>query len=304
MRRTLGLASAPRNHGVSGTRPGRPRHASGRVAKARRLRHGAGMALPRLQLFEFNDAPWAPPALRAMIVESLSLALERGRLLDGLAAPVIEFLRLSGEEALLDLGAGSGAPAKVLLRALAEAGHHPRLTLSDLHPRVADWERLRAERPDQVDFVAGPLDATAIPATFGDHARIIVNVLHHFPPALVQAVIADAVRAGRGLFIAESFGRNPVALAGFAKAGLPALYTSPLRGEERLVRCGFMWASPIALMAALWDGLVSTMRIYEEADLRRLIAGVPGADTFEWRFGRYPVTRLGDGVWCMGLPRR
>ncbi|MCC6621866.1 MAG: class I SAM-dependent methyltransferase [Deltaproteobacteria bacterium] len=260
------------------------------------------MALPRLQLFEFNDAPWAPATLRAMLVESLSIALERGRLLDGLVAPLADFLVATRADGLLDLGSGSGAPARVLLGALAERGLRPRLTLSDLHPRVAAWEAIRERFPDQVDLVPTPLDATAIPAEVSaGRARIIVNVLHHFPAPLVRAVLADAVRSGQGIFIAESFGRRPLAAAGMIPTGLPALLASPLRGADRALRAGLVWGSPLALIAGAWDTLVSTMRIWEADDLHALAAELGGE--FEWRSGRYPVTRFGDGLWFSGTPR-
>lgn len=263
---------------------------------------GAAMVLPRFQLFEFNDAPWAPPALRAMLVESLSITLERLALLDGLVDPLAELLAESGTNALLDLGSGAGGPAKILLRALAARGQFPHVRLSDLHPRIDDWERVRAERPQQVDFVADPVDATAIPDHVGaGRARMIVNVLHHFPPALVAGILRDTVRARAPVLIAESFGRNPAAAFGLL-GGLTAVFTSPLRGDERLLRAALAWGSPVALAVAVWDTFVSTLRIYEEADLRKIIAAVPEHESFIWQFGTYPVTRFGPGIWCSGRP--
>ena len=46
------------------------------------------MALPRLQLFEFNDASWAPAALRETLTEALSRAIRWGKLTDGLLDPL------------------------------------------------------------------------------------------------------------------------------------------------------------------------------------------------------------------------
>ena len=104
--------------------------------------------LPRLQLFEFNDAPWAPPALRELIVDSLSLALERGRMLDGLIDPVAEFMRDSGSEHILDLCAGAGAPDQ----RHGEEGQGQHVAVHDPPPgcgasRLSPAPRRRASNP-------------------------------------------------------------------------------------------------------------------------------------------------------------
>jgi hypothetical protein len=225
------------------------------------------MPLPRLQLFEFNDAPWAPTALREGIIESLSLTLERGRLLDGLVEPFTDFLHEAcGDRPLealevLDLGSGAGGPAKVLLGALADRGRRPKLVLTDLHPRVESWREIEAAFPGQVTSVSEPVDATAVPEGLGHgKPRVIINVLHHFPPAVVARVFEDAVRSGESIFIAEGFGRDPLGFAAFAPVGIPTLFTSPLRGQKRLAKALYFWATPLGFAASVWDGLVGVTR--------------------------------------------
>ncbi len=256
------------------------------------------MKPPRLQLFEFNDAPWAPEALRALVIETLSDTLAAGRLLDGLVPAFRDFLADSQATALLDLGSGSAAPAELLLSALAAAGLRPHLRLTDLQPRVAAWEGLAARWPGQVDHVADPVDATAIPEAVGaGRARVIIHMLHHLPPALVRQVLADAVACRSPIFVSESFGRTPLAfLLGFGPHALPALWRRVRAGRtpSRLLLPG--------VLAGAWDGLVSTLRVYEEADIRQLLGTVAGAERFTWRFGTHPVTRGFRGVWFSGIP--
>lgn len=262
------------------------------------------MMLPRLQLFEFNDAPWAPPVVRGMIVDALGVALADGRLLDGLVEPFVDFIHAAGSDHILDLCAGTGTPARVLLDALDARGFRPRLTLTDLHPRVAAWEAIAAARPGQVDFAPTSVDATAVPRELeGAGARVIINALHHLPPALVAGILADAVRQRRSIFIAEGFGRDPLGLRPFLAPGLKAIFTTPLRGSwrDRALRAALVWGSPLGLAVSAWDSLVSTLRIYSEDELRALVA--PLGDDFEWRFGWFPVGRAGRGCWFSGVPR-
>src|SRR5437016_1702050 len=97
--------------------------------------------LPRLQLFEFNDLASVPAAVRDTVVESLSRALDWGRMLEGLVAPFESFVRETGATELLDLGAGGGGPARILAREITRAGRTPpRFILTDLHPRVDVWD--------------------------------------------------------------------------------------------------------------------------------------------------------------------
>lgn len=261
------------------------------------------MQLPRIQLFEFNDAPWAPASLRALIVDTLGVTLERAHLLDGLVDPFADFLAAADTDRILDLCAGSGTPARVLLDALDARGLRPHLTLTDLHPYVDAWKRIAARRPDQIELVDTPVDATAVePHLAEGRARVIINALHHFPPSLVRAMLADAVRGGRGIFIAESFGRDPRGFLPFVVPGLRALYESPLRGQDALSRAALVWATPAAVLASGWDGVISTLRIYTEDDLRAMVA--PLGDSFTWRFGWYPVGKHSRGCWFYGVPRR
>ncbi|MBI2395823.1 MAG: hypothetical protein HYV09_40030 [Deltaproteobacteria bacterium] len=263
------------------------------------------LPLPRLQLFEFNDQPWVPAAVRDTVVESLSRTLDWGRMLEGLVAPFELFLGDSGAAEVLDIGAGGGGPASILAREIARARRvPPRFVLTDLHPRPEAWARLREAQPDVIDFAPSPVDATRIPSELSEgRARTIINVLHHFPPALASAILADAVRGSRGVFVAEGFERNPLMFANFALAGLPALAVNPvLSPRDRLAKAALTWLTPAALAMSLWDGLVSTMRVYSEAELRAMVA--PFGGDWRWEYGVFAYPPFGTGYYFYGVPRR
>lgn len=263
------------------------------------------MKLPRLQLFEFNDLPWVPASVRDTIVESLSRTLEWGRILDGLVPTFERFLDEAGTRELLDLGSGAGGPARILASSFARAGKRPpHFLLTDLHPRPGVWAELAREQPGVVDFVEAPVDATNIDPTLAEgRARTIINVLHHLPPELARGVFADAVRHGRGIFVAEGFERRPEMFVNFGAAGIPALALNPLLSKkDRLEKAALTWLTPAAISIAIWDGLVSTLRVYDEAELRAMVA--PLGDHFRWEYGTYPYPPLGRGYYFYGVPRR
>ena len=259
--------------------------------------------LPRLQLFEFNDLAWVHPAVRDTVVESLSHALAWGRMLDGLVAPFEAFLAHAGAREVLEIGSGGGGPARILSRAIARhGGASPKFILTDLHPRVAAWEHARHEQPGVIDFEPSPVDATRIPPALGQgRARSIVNVLHHFPRELATAILEDAVRGSRGVFVAEGFERNPLMFANFAPAGVPALLLNPiLSPKDKLAKAALTWLTPAALAISLWDGLVSTMRVWSEDELRAMVA--PFGGHWRWEYGTFDYLPFGKGYYFCGVP--
>lgn len=262
------------------------------------------MPLSRVQSFEFNDHPLTPAVLRDTIVESLSHALRWGRVLEGLVLPFERFLDAAGTGEVLDLGSGAGAPASILAAGLAKRGRHARFLLTDLFPRPLAWERLARAQPEDLTFTAEPVDATAVPPELsGGRARAILNVLHHFPPELASEVVASAIRDRAPLFIAEGFERTPLGFLPFAPAGLAGLIASPLVApDRRLARIGLTWLTPIALATSVWDGFVSTLRVYTEADLRRMVAACPGGEGYTWEYGTYAFPFGGRGYYFMGTP--
>jgi hypothetical protein len=270
------------------------------------------MPLPRVHAFEFNDRPWAPAVLRATIVESLSRTLAWGRILDGVVDPLAEFLARSGSREVLDLGSGAGGPAEVLARAFRARGRSIRLILTDLFPRPEVWESLCAEHPDAVEFVVEPVDATRIPSHLAHErgadpaeprarARALINVLHHFEPALARGVLHDAVAARAPVIVVEGFDRNPLGFLPFAPVGLAALALSPLLArEDRLLRALLVYATPLAIGASVWDGLMSTLRVYTHDEL---LAFVDADPSYVWLSGTYAFPFGGKGTYFQGIPR-
>ena len=259
--------------------------------------------LPRLHLFEFNDSAWAPKVLRETIIEALSRTLDVAQVMRPLVEPFRAFLEASGAETIIDLAAGAGGPAAVFLRELQLAGAHlPRFVLTDLFPAVEAWSSLKARFPQTVEYVAEPVDATAIPPQLVG-ARMIINALHHFPPGLAQQVMLAACKDAPGVFVAEGLVRNLLSFAAMAPAGVTSLMLQPIVGSSnRLERAFYTWLTPIALLASIWDGTVSTFRCYSQAELRAMVA--PLGDTWEWRFGEFAFKALGRGTWFYGVPKR
>ena len=261
------------------------------------------MSLPRVRLFEFNDSSWAPASLREFIMESVTRSLDWGRSLSGLVAPFAEFVATSGAREVLDLGAGFGGPARSLTRAFRRAGQRPpRFVLTDIHPSPAAWQALAAEYPEDITFEASPVDATAIPPAMANgRARIIMNALHHFPPDFARKLFADAVASSSGIFIAEPFERNPLRLSPLMLTAFASFLATPFLARRRRLQKALWILSTLGPLAALWDGVVSSLRVYDESELRAMVA--PLGDSFVWTYGIHRHGLGGRGYYFCGVPR-
>jgi hypothetical protein len=178
----------------------------------------------------------------------------------------------------------------------------PRFILTDLTPAPAVWQALAAQHPDDIGFEPEPVDATAIPPAIAHgRARIVMNALHHFPPPFAQKLFADAVHSGNGIFIAEPFVRNPLRLLPLMLAALLSFVVTPFVTRSRRLQKALWVLSTLGPLAALWDGVVSTLRVYSEAELRALVA--PLGDSFTWTYGVYRHGLGGRGYYFWGVPR-
>jgi hypothetical protein len=241
--------------------------------------------------------------IREAVVETLAETLERGGILDGLAPIFAEFVGKANASEVLDLCAGAGNPARILVRSmLAQGNIPPGILLTDLYPRTDAWYDAKAEFPNHISFVRDSVDATAIPASLSSgRARTIINAFHHLPPALAQRVLDDAIASRSPILIAECFGRNPLGFVPLARRGLATLAGNPLFARHhRYKRALLTWAVPVIPAIAVWDGLVSTMRVYSEDDLRAMTAHSGAA--FDWVYRTWEFPWGGTGNVFYGIP--
>jgi hypothetical protein len=260
------------------------------------------MRFPRLQLFEFNDHPLAPLALRETIVEALSRALDWGHVLQGLADPFAAFLAQAGSSEVLDLCAGAGGPAEILASEFRRSGRKPpKFLLTDLHPHPEVWAAMKRKDPEAIDFIPESVDATAIPPGLGHgRVRMIINALHHLPPQVAGDVLRGACADAPGVFVSEAFERHPLGVLPIFPMALPALLYTPIASpRRRLTKLAIL---PLSFAAGTWDGFVSTMRVYSEEELRAMVA--PVGDGFEWSYGTYPFGWGGVAYWFAGVRKR
>jgi hypothetical protein len=168
--------------------------------------------------------------------------------------------------------------------------------LTDLYPEVSTFEKVKAANPGRIDYVATPVDATAVPPELKGF-RIMCNSFHHLPPDMARKVLADAVAQRRGIAIMELVERRGPAIAMTAAAVLNVPLTTPFIRPVRMDRLAFTYLLPLIPLAAAFDGVVSCLRTYSVEEMRELTQGL--GDDYIWEIDR--LTNKGNPFGLMML---
>jgi hypothetical protein len=239
---------------------------------------------PRLQLFEFTDLPGLPRPIRRWLGDYLRGVVTITRLFEPAGPRIAILLGIARTDRVVDLCSGAGGPWPALSRMVESAlGRPVQVRLTDLHPDGDTWAWLEGGATPGVTGHAGPVPADAVPAELPG-VRTVFDGLHHLPPAVARAVLADASRRGVPLLVAEAVERSGLALLGVLASPLLVWLVTPFLRPLSIARLLFTYLVPLVPLLVLWDGVVSVLRCYRPEELLALAEGLPG--DLEWRVER------------------
>jgi hypothetical protein len=249
----------------------------------------------RVHLFEIEELPRCPRAVREGLTDYLAFAIERGRAYAAAAPLLVRALSEPGarpapgeQAAVVDLASGGGGPWRSLVPALGAAGIPVRVRLTDLYPNRAAYHRLAAETGGTISGEAEPVSADAVPAALSGF-RTMFSAFHHFAPEGARRVLADAAARGAGIAVFEATRRDARAILVTCLTPLIVLLATPFIRPFRWSRLFWTYVVPAIPLVVLFDGVVSCLRTYTPDELRTLADGV-GGDGYRWEAGE-----AGDG---------
>ena len=160
--------------------------------------------MKRLHLFEFEDQPWLPGALRNLQTDFLRHMSAVLHLYEPVVPLIDKVLEQMSSRRIVDLCSGAAGPWEQLL----ETEWKVTVTLTDRYPNRAAFARAQAHHAPRLDYWPEPVDARRLPAHLAG-MRILFNGFHHFRPVDAQALLQDAVVRQEAIGIFEIAERTP-----------------------------------------------------------------------------------------------
>ena len=239
--------------------------------------------MKRFQLVEIEDQAWCPRTIRNALTDYLQFTLAATNLYASVIPILTGALQRAGARQILDLCSGAAGPWLGLQPLLAGKGVSVSVCLTDKYPNTEVFGRSSRLTGQAVTYHPCPVDATRVPAELAGF-RTMFTAFHHFGPGQARAVLADAVRARRGIGVFEATERSALALLLMLLAPLMVLVVTPFIRPFRWSRLLWTYLVPFVPLVTLFDGLVSCLRTYTVEELRDLTASL-GASDYHWEIG-------------------
>ncbi|GAA4375856.1 class I SAM-dependent methyltransferase [Hymenobacter koreensis] len=258
----------------------------------------------RLHLFEFEDQPWFPAVIRAGMMDYLRFMITRLHTYRPIAPLLAEGLRRTDQTNVLELCAGAGGGAEDVLLTLQKLGlAEACITLTDLYPQPEAWAHIRRQTGGAIGFAPASVNALQVPAELPGF-RAVFSAFHHFRPAMAEALLRDAVLAGRGVGVFEGAGKHWLELL-LACTVMPValLLITPFIRPFRLSRLVFTYLLPLIPLFTIWDGMISILRMYPPDTLLALARRADPEERYVWQAGKKRHSWGPEVTYLVGWPK-
>jgi hypothetical protein len=254
--------------------------------------------LRRRHLIEIHEQPWCPRSLRDSVTDAISFFTAVGRPFDVVKERLIEAIRESGTDQVVDLCSGAGGPWLTLAGTLE--GSSVGVLLTDLHPNEEALRRACRSSKGRIRSHPDPVDAHAVPPGL-DGFRTLFTSFHHFRPAEAIRVIENAVRRGHGIAVFEAQERRLAAMLFFLLYVPLSFVAAPFMRPLRWQRLFWTYAVPALPLVVTVDAIVSCLRTYTPEEMREMAEAASAVA----RVGRVRAKGLPLSVsYLIALPRR
>jgi hypothetical protein len=258
--------------------------------------------MERRPWFELHDHPRYPRFLRDMVTDGLE---HTWNTLDSYRSiqPLLQQAILeSGASQVVDLCSGGGGPWLSLAPGLRDSGGRPLpIMLTDRFPNIPAFRRTEQVSGGRIRYAPEPVDAQKVPRQLAGF-RTIFSSFHHFSPEQARGMLADAFRQREGIGVFELARPKPLTISlCFAMPVVNWLLTPAMRplGWRRLL---FTYVVP-AIPFTLWfDGVLSCLRSYSQADLRELVSPLQ-SEGYRWEIGEAGSGRA-KVAYLIGVPAK
>lgn len=257
----------------------------------------------RFQLFEFEDFPWFPDMIRTGGTDFLRYFLITSELYKPAIPLINQTLKDINETKIIDLCSGGGGYIEQVYDEINKiSGHEISITLTDKFPNTAAYEFLKEKTNDGINYISVSTDAANVPQELKGF-RTMFSAVHHFNPEQVKSVLRNAVenRAAIGFF--DGGEKSIFAILGLMMIHPIAFFIfTPFFKPFKISRLFFTYIIPVIPIYTVWDGVVSILRMYTPAELRKIAESLE-AGNYIWKSGK-TKNRFGiRATYLIGYPK-
>lgn len=248
----------------------------------------------RRQLFEIQDFPWCPEAVRNGVTELLVLNL---RILP-LYKPALSWLSRMAkltDGKWVDLCAGAGG-GSILLKKMLE-NEIKELALTDLYPH-----RELKNLPAGVRAIKESVDARNVPKELSGF-RTLFTSFHHLNDEVALGILKDAQNSKTPIGIFEFTERNLLCLLSVLPSFFTSFFLVPFITPWKMSRFLWTYLIPLIPFVTVVDVVLSCFRTRDIAELNDLLSKLP-VDHFDWEVGQMPTYGGLRVTYVVGVPRK
>lgn len=238
----------------------------------------------RIHLFEFEDLPWFPGFLRNYGTDFLQFLSNKTNMFVPIIPWIEKGLQSIGTNHIIDLASGGGGGILSLNQELIAKHPETTILLTDYFPNLASFE-YTVSKASNIAYSMDAIDARAVPKKYSGLRTQFLS-FHHFRPKDAVQILENAVTTRQPIFIAEGQERSLPSMLAMFFSPITVLLTTPFIRPFNFGRLLFTYLIPIVPLFVWWDGMVSCLRTYSEAEMNDLIAQVKNHDQFHWEVGR------------------
>jgi hypothetical protein len=240
-----------------------------------------------LHLFEFMDHAWTPAILRKTLLDVLDFCnCDFRPWYRLLADDLLRTALAEGAECVAEPGAGAAPILRelaLLIRSTPPGpAHNLQLIPSDLYPVPDVWRSLQREFPN-IRPIYEPVDMFGKQNWPPRTLLLLAAALHHIPRNRRIQLLQNLLETADCVVVHEPVRRTAVSMLLTSFCWFPALLTpaARIRRSGSLRRILLCWLIPVVPLMFVWDGLVSCLRQWTDA---------------EWENARQELGRKGIGV--------
>jgi len=257
----------------------------------------------RFHLVEFEDYPWFPAAVRDGITDYLRFFLKTFDIYRPVVPVIKEALDKCRTNQIIEIAAGGGGEIEKLLSHLDKISDgKTKVVLTDFCPNLHAFKLLKERNNGRFSFITEPVDASNVPPDLKG-LRTLFSAFHHFDAKTAKAVLRDAVKKNSPIGVFDGAERKLRYIFGVIFSTLLFIFIIPLFTRPvKLSRFFYTYIIPLIPLFALFDGVVSMLRMYTPEELLSM-AKEADPDKFVWKSGKLRH-KLGTYVtYLIGYPK-